>query len=568
MNSKLKLGIIALASASAVAAVTSAYNWHITNVINEVKAQATEASVSGRNWEAIKLWTQFIESRPNNAEAYYERGEYYGYLAFIGRGKENAKKAIEDYTKAIEIEPKNKDYYSSRGTVYYDYLNNYSEAFKDYSKAIALDPDDIGTYYIRARAYAGIKDYSNAIKDYTKAIALDPDNIDAYNTRAEFYANIGDYSNAIKDYTQIIALYSPDPEKKAALKGLMLDAVNSMPETESEMRIDIATFGKNNAAFQKARSAYQNVYAMNKVYLMRGHAYRGLNDYENAINDYKKVLEGGDYKKEAYANLAEIYIIQKDYLLASENAREACDMGDCKVLDSLREKNLLNEDIEWLFNRGVALGKLARFHDKIALYEEIDSRFGQDKTPDVRKWVALTLLSKGVTLGQLDKHDAAIAVYEEIERRFGQDKTPDMRRRVAAALLNKGITLSKQDKPDAEIAIYEEIERRFGQDKTPAIRDVAVNALFNKGVTLRDQGKPDAEIATYEEIERRFGQDDIPDVRTWVARTLFYKGVTLGKQGKNDAAIAVYKEIERRFAQDDSPDVSEVVAMARRNPAN
>ncbi|MDR2112324.1 MAG: tetratricopeptide repeat protein [Candidatus Accumulibacter sp.] len=177
---------------------------------------------------------------------------------------------------------------------------------------------------------------------------------------------------------------------------------------------------------------------------------------------------------------------------------------------------------------------------------------------------ARALFNKGVTLGRQGKPDAEIAVYDEIDRRFGQDASAGMREQVARALGNKGCTLGQQGQPDAAIAVYDEVDRRFGQDDSPGVRERVARALLYKGGNLLElQGKPHAAIAAFDEVARRFGQDDSPGVRKWVAWALYYKGVTLERQGNPDAAIAVHDEIERRFGQDASPDVRERVAEAR-----
>ncbi|MDR3352969.1 MAG: tetratricopeptide repeat protein [Zoogloeaceae bacterium] len=232
----------------------------------------------------------------------------------------------------------------------------------------------------------------------------------------------------------------------------------------------------------------------------------------------------------------------------------------------------------------------------IAVYDEVDRRFGQDASPGVRELVARALFDKGETLVQQDKPDAAITVYDEIERRFGQDASLGVFEPVnwararseqitkaraekkffqdaspeqaAKALFDKGVTLLKQGQRDAAIAAFDEVDRRFGQDASPGMREQVAGALFNKGETLVQQGKRDAAIAVYDEIDRRFGQDASPDMREWVAGALFNKGDALGRQGKPSAAIdaiAVYDEVDRRFGQDDSPDMRRWVSNALLN---
>lgn len=59
-------------------------------------------------------------------------------------------------------------------------------------------------------------------------------------------------------------------------------------------------------------------------------------------------------------------------------------------------------------------------------------------------------LIKGVRLGLLDHGENAIAVYEEIEQRYGKDDSTALREQVAQALLNKGARLDQQGR-DKEV---------------------------------------------------------------------------------------------------------------------
>jgi tetratricopeptide (TPR) repeat protein len=132
------------------------------------------------------------------------------------------------------------------------------------------------------------------------------------------------------------------------------------------------------------------------------------------------------------------------------------------------------------------------------------------------------LFNKAVTLGQQGKTGKALAIYEEIDRKFGQKTSPVMRELVASALVNKAVILWRQGKTGEEaLAVYDEIDLRFfGQDASPGVREQVAKALFNKAVILWQQGKTGEEVlAVYEEIERRFGQDTSPGVRDVVAMT-------------------------------------------------
>jgi tetratricopeptide (TPR) repeat protein len=85
--------------------------------------------------------------------------------------------AIADYTKAIELKPDDAEAYYNRGVAYGDKKLD-DQAIADYTKAIELKPDDVD-----AVAYRGKKLYDQAIADYTKAIELKPDDATAAASR-------------------------------------------------------------------------------------------------------------------------------------------------------------------------------------------------------------------------------------------------------------------------------------------------------------------------------------------------------------------------------------------------
>jgi tetratricopeptide (TPR) repeat protein len=201
--------------------------------------------------------------------------------------------------------------------------------------------------------------------------------------------------------------------------------------------------------------------------------------------------------------------------------------------------------------------------------ESIDREFSGDDNLEIQGRVAGALFNKGVALSKQGKTGEEMAVYEEVERRFGnkKDASPGVRVLVAKALLQKGIMFGRRNETKRKaIAVYEEVERRFGKNDSRSVLVLVAIALFNKGLAWGELGETERAIAVYDEVVHRFGDkmDVLPGgVRLVVAEALFNKGIALRRQGKTGEAIAVYEEIERRFGEDDLPDVRVTVAMAR-----
>jgi len=112
---------------------------------------------------------------------------------------------IEDYTRAIESNPNDAGAYHDRGRAYYD-AEKYNEAIADFSRAIELNPNDVINYYFRADSYYEIGKYDEVIADYTRAIALSPYESAYYNNRGCAYFCQQNYKEASEEFTRAIEL--------------------------------------------------------------------------------------------------------------------------------------------------------------------------------------------------------------------------------------------------------------------------------------------------------------------------------------------------------------------------
>lgn len=150
------------------------------------------ASEENSSKEAIRCYSNTLESKPDFAEAYYNRA-----IAHQDQGL--LEEAIADFTKAIDLKLYlSGDAYINRG-IAYEQQSLFREAIDDYTKAIKLKPDDIDAYYNRGGILAEQLLFSEAINDYTRAIELNPHFAKAYNDRGFTYFELGQFSQAIED---------------------------------------------------------------------------------------------------------------------------------------------------------------------------------------------------------------------------------------------------------------------------------------------------------------------------------------------------------------------------------
>lgn len=134
-------------------------------------------------------------------------------------------KTAADYDKAVELAPNDADTYYERGDFYYE-MDEYSKAIDDYSKAIRLNPNYADAYHNRGCAYGEMGEYDKAIVDYNKAIELAPDDADAYHSRGLAYREKGEVARAVSDLEKCIRL-SSDPELTKEAQQALLEIKNS-----------------------------------------------------------------------------------------------------------------------------------------------------------------------------------------------------------------------------------------------------------------------------------------------------------------------------------------------------
>ena len=116
--------------------------------------------------------------------------------------------AIEEFTKVLEIDPDNAAAYYNRGNAYY-FQEKYEQAIADYTEALRIDPANVLAYIYRGVAYSNQGEYEQAIADYTKAWSIDPSYVAAYNNRAVTYADKEKYKeSAVADHMQALYLDS------------------------------------------------------------------------------------------------------------------------------------------------------------------------------------------------------------------------------------------------------------------------------------------------------------------------------------------------------------------------
>ena len=162
---------------------------------------------------------------------------------------------------------------------------NIQEAVVHYDEAIRILPGFFQCYYERGNAYNKLGQYQRAIEDYSEVLRWKPD-VMAYLNRAMLRYNLGDHQRAIEDYNEVIRIIPDDAE----------------------------------------------------AYFHRGKAYSVTGQYQRAFEDYSEAVRLQPDYAEAWNNRGAVYFIQGNRELGCRDARKACELGKCKILEMAKAK--------------------------------------------------------------------------------------------------------------------------------------------------------------------------------------------------------------------------------------
>lgn len=99
--------------------------------------------------------------------------------------------------------------------------------------------------------------------------------------------------------------------------------------------------------FAKAIKFYNKELSINpknvKAYNSRGIAHYELKDYSSAVNDYTNAIAIQPNNLGIIINRGVSYSHLGDYKNASMDARRACELGDCELLDMLKKNGILRD---------------------------------------------------------------------------------------------------------------------------------------------------------------------------------------------------------------------------------
>lgn len=190
----------------------------------------TEAGANGNAAKQKELLDQLVAAYPNDERAHFTLGGYHF-------GQQNMTQAIDHYKKATELNP---TYSTAFNILGYAYRQNadYPHAEQAFKKYIELIPNDPNPYDSYAELLLKMGRFDEAITQYRKALAIDANFINSHQGIGAALMYQGKPDEAAAELRKITDKARSDAERRTALFGLMIVALDSGKMDQALAEID------------------------------------------------------------------------------------------------------------------------------------------------------------------------------------------------------------------------------------------------------------------------------------------------------------------------------------------
>ncbi|RJP61908.1 MAG: tetratricopeptide repeat protein [Candidatus Auribacter fodinae] len=235
--------------------------------------------------------------------------------------------------ESIEYNPHNYRTYSILGRSLNE-LRKYEESVEVNNKALALHPYYINVMNNLGNALRGVKKVDSAIAIYNRALELFPKFAEAHNNLGIAYKQLGDVERAKKEYLRAIEI---DPEYEKAFNNLgniclaegktkeaieyyeKAVAINpKLSDVYNNLGLAMINTGNNEKALEYLDKCIDLNTRLPDPYNNKGTALKNVGKLDESIVFFKQAIAVSYSYLPAYNNLAQVYTIQKKYVLAAE----------------------------------------------------------------------------------------------------------------------------------------------------------------------------------------------------------------------------------------------------------
>ncbi len=273
--------------------------------------QSYELLNKGKNAETIDLLTKGIEKFPKESSLYFRRAEFY-------RWAEKFDLMENDVKTAIEVADDKYNAYNSGGIMMMG-ANKCEKAVQLFDSAINIDSSISTAFFNRASSQNCLGNKVTALNDINYALSIDPKNDRAKAFRNELQTEIGGNKKDSSTNTDLLAsveqkiLANPyDKNLKQRLAYMYLDRSRIFEREKNieemfanldravELNPDFQLYTKRGYQYYKYKNHEKAIADFTKAielnsespipYQYRADAYFSLNQFQNALKDYEKVL--------------------------------------------------------------------------------------------------------------------------------------------------------------------------------------------------------------------------------------------------------------------------------------
>ena len=268
----------------------------------------------------IETITRQIMQDSSNAGLFRDR-------AILYLAQQNPNRALRDMNAAIALKPGNPRYMLDLADIFMS-MGLIDNTMESLNKALSLDPDNMETLLKLAEINLILQQYKAAVEYSDKAIILEKSNPLPYFIKAYAFAETGDTLLAIKTYLEAVSvdqdyydayvqlglIYSKAKNRLAI--DYLNNALNIRPES-TEALYALALAYQEQEQAENAIQTYNRLIIINPQHVYAhynlGYAHLVfLNDYEQAITYFDKVLELDPGYYDALYNKAYCYELLGD----------------------------------------------------------------------------------------------------------------------------------------------------------------------------------------------------------------------------------------------------------------
>ncbi|MGQ9896910.1 MAG: tetratricopeptide repeat protein [Acidobacteriota bacterium] len=390
--------------------------------------------------------------------------------------------------------------------------------------------------FLQARRYLSQADPLNAITVFKEVLALDPTAAAVHVELGDLYLEGRNLRDAEYHARQAVAL---DPEDAAGhwLLGQVLFS-QSIGAT------------RNREKAREAVTAFETVAKRDPlnldVYRLLGRLYRDLDDTDNALSAYAKLIGANQGGPEEFATATELYFRKRRYRDAANTARQAYILSGenpqwgYQLSQALLYAGQTAEAIDVLKDLLEENGNNLRL---ILSYAEALMRGG--RYAEAEQQVQRILLER-------PNHPEALSVLAQVQRRSGRREEAIKTLRQALAGQDVTETLAQQyalaetlvelGRTEEAVAAYESALRAVSNPDnsvSESQRERAELILMRIAGAYKAAGKNDQEMATYDRMRRLLGQEST------LADLLLIE--SLRTEGKHDVALKAVRAARQRF---------------------